>query len=294
MVWRYIKAQLMVLLCGGLVGPIFLAVYFATGQSSLLKWMFYVRLIITPAGVLIALAVANFGAKSAAKTAALEQAGVLALAQITGMGETGTRINDQPLVTLQLHIEGPGIAPFDSQDRVIASVTRLGNLTNRKLVVLVDPATRQYQIDWERSALINGLVPATFTISEDNRTYDLSGQTGALMEILQILKANGIGMNNMIDLRSNPAARQQVQAIVRRAAAQQAPAGYAPAPAPGAPPPPSPAQFAARQPPPAQFATPPPEVSISARLQELETLRATGAVSEEEYTAKRAQILSDL
>ena len=52
------------------------------------------------------------------------------------------------------------------------------------------------------------------------------------MEILQILKANDIGMNNMIDLRSNPAARQQVQAIVRRAAAQQAPAGYAPAPAP--------------------------------------------------------------
>ena len=108
---------------------------------------------------------------------------------------------------------------------MIASVTRLGNLTNRKLVVLVDPATQQYQIDWERSALINGLVPATFTVAEDNRTYDLSGQTGPLMEILQILKANGIGMNNMIDLRSNPAARQQVQAVVRRAAAQQAPAG---------------------------------------------------------------------
>ena len=282
MVWRYIKAQLMVLLCGGLVGPIFLAVYFATGQSSLLKWMFYVGLLITAADVLIALAVANFGAKSAAKTAALEQAGVLALAQITGMGETGTRINDQPLVTLQLHIEGPGIAPFDSQDRVIASVTRLGNLTNRKLVVLVDPATRQYQIDWERSALINGLVPATFTISEDNRTYDLSGQTGALMEILQILKANGIGMNNMIDLRSNPVARQQVQAIVRRAAAQQAPAGPGQAPAHGGPPPPP------------QYPAMAPEPSTSQRLQELETLRATGAVSEQEYNAKRAQILSDL
>ena len=65
-----------------------------------------------------------------------------------------------------------------------------------------------------------------FTIAEDNRTYDLSGQTGPLMEILQILKANGIGMNNMIDLRSNPAARQQVQAVVRRAArGQAAPAG---------------------------------------------------------------------
>jgi hypothetical protein len=281
MVWRYIKAQLMVLLCGGLVGPIFLAVYFATGQDSILKWMFYVGLLITAADVLIALALANFGAKSAAKTAALEQTGVLALAQITGMGETGTRINDQPVVKLQLHIEGPGIAPFDSQDRVIASVTRLGNLTNRKLVVLVDPTTQQYQIDWERSALINGLVPATFTVAEDNRTYDLSGQTGALMEILQILKANGIGMNNMIDLRSNPAARQQVQAIVQRAAAQQAPVRPGPPPTSGAPPPP-------------QYPAMAPEPSTSQRLQELETLRATGAVSEEEYNAKRRQILSDL
>jgi hypothetical protein len=271
----------MVLLCGGLVGPIFLAVYFATGQDSILKWMFYVGLLITAADVLIALALANFGAKSAAKTAALEQTGMLALAQITGMGETGTRINDQPVVKLQLHIEGPGIAPFDSQDRVIASVTRLGNLTNRKLVVLVDPATQQHQIDWERSALINGLVPATFTVAEDNRTYDLSGQTGALMEILQILKANGIGMNNMIDLRSNPAARQQVQAIVRRAAAQQAPVRPGPPPTSGTPPPP-------------QYPAMAPEPSTSQRLQELETLRATGAVSEEEYNAKRRQILSDL
>lgn len=280
MVWRYIKAQLMVLLCGGLVGPIFLVVYFATGQDSLLKWMFYVGLLITVADVLIALALANYSARSAAKTQALEQSGVLALAQITGMGETGTRINDQPLVKLQLHIEGPGITPFNSEDRVIASVTRLGNLTSRKLVVLVDPATQEYQIDWERSALINGLVPATFTIAEDNRTYDLSGQTGALLEILQILKAHGIGMNNMIDLRSNPAARQQVQAIVRRAAAQQTPAGQAAASSAGTPPP--------------QYPSTPPEPSVSQRLQELETLRATGAVSEEEYTAKRAQIIADL
>lgn len=282
MVWRYIKAQLMVLLCGGLVGPIFLAVYFATGQEPILAWMFYVGLLITAADILIALALANFGAKSAAKTQALERSGVLALAQITGMGETGTRINDQPVVKLQLHIEGPGIAPFNSQDRVIASVTRLGNLTNRKLVVLVDPATQEHQIDWERSALVNGLVPATFTIAEDNRTYDLSGQTGALMEILQILKANGIGMNNMIDLRSNPAARQQVQAVVRWAAAHQAPAASAPASAPGPPPPPP------------QYPAMSPEPSTSQRLQELETLRATGVVSEEEYTTKRAQILSDL
>jgi hypothetical protein len=117
-------------------------------------------------------------------------------------------------------------------------------------------------------------MPATFTLAEDNKTYDLSGQAGPLMEILQILKANGIGMNNMIDLRSNPAARAQVQAVVRRAAAaQKAPAAPTPAAAP--------------------YVTPP-EPTTAQRLQELETLRATGAISDGEYNTKRQQILTDL
>jgi hypothetical protein len=278
MLGRYIKAQIMVLICGGLVGPIFLAVYFATGESGLLKWMFWVGLLITAADVLIALALANFGAKSAAKTQALEQSGVLAFAQVVGIHETGTRINEQPLVKIDLQISGPGITPFATQDRVIASLTRLPMITNRKLVALVDPTTNEYQIDWERSALVGGVMPATFTLAEDNKTYDLSGQAGPLMEILQILKANGIGMNNMIDLRSNPAARAQVQAVVRRvAAAQQAPA--APAPAAAAPA----APYVA-----------PPEPTTALRLQELETLRATDAISDDEYNTKRQQILTDL
>ncbi|MGA8250541.1 MAG: SHOCT domain-containing protein [Mycobacterium sp.] len=269
MLARYLKAQLLVLLCGGLVGPIFLVVYFALGQLSMLQWMLYAGLLVSVADVLIALWLANFGAKSAAKTAELEQYGVLALAQITGLSETGTRINEQPLVKLDLHISGPGLVPFDSQDRVIANVTRLGNLTARKLVVLVNPTTQQYQIDWERSALVNGLVPAQFTLAEDNRTYDLSGQAGPLMEILQILKANNVPLNRMVDIRSNPALRQQIQAVVRRAVQQQAPAAQ-------------PAPVAA------------PQQSVAQRLQELETLRTSGALTEQEYTARRAQIISEI
>jgi hypothetical protein len=85
----------------------------------------------------------------------------------------------------------------------------------------------------------------------------------------------------MIDLRSNPAARAQVQAVVRRAAAaQQAPAAPAPAGVPPASYAPAPA--------------PAPEPTTAQRLQELETLRATGAISDDEYNAKRQQILSDL
>jgi hypothetical protein len=242
-----------------------------------MKWMFWAGLAITALDVFIALGLTSMGARSSAKKQALEQTGALALAQVVGIHETGTRINNQPLVKIDLQISGPGIAPFASQDRVIASLTRLPMITNRKLVALVDPATMEYQIDWDRSGLISGVMPATFTIAEDNRTYDLTGQVGPLMEILQILKANNIGVNNMIDLRSNPVARQQVQAIVRRAAAQ-APPAPAPASAPSTP----------------SYPVAPPEPSTAQRLQELETLRATGAISDDEYTAKRQQILADL
>lgn len=282
MLTRYLKAQLFVLLCGGLVGPIFLIIYFAMGPFSrqYVGWMFYVGLLVTAADVLIALALANYNAKSQAKSQALEQSGVLALAQITGMGETGMMVNDQPVVTVNLHIQGPGITPFDSQNRVRASVTRMGNLTSRKLVVLVDPATNDYQIDWQRSALVNGLVPAQFTITEDNKTYDLSGQTGPLMEILQILKANNIPFNGTVDLGSNPAVREQIHAVVRRAAQQAQPAAQ---PTPAA------APMAAAPP-----VITPPAPSIAQRLQELETLRASGAISDAEYTTKRQQIISQI
>jgi hypothetical protein len=273
---RYLKAQLVVLLCGGLVGPIFLIVYFVLGLGSLLQWMFYVGLVITVADVLIALALANYGAKSSAKTAELEQTGVLALAQITGLTETGTWVNNQQVVKVHLHISGPGLLPFDSEDRVIASVTRLGNLNARKVVVLVNPTSGEYRIDWERSALVNGLVPAQFTVAEDNKTYDLSGQAGPLMEILGILKANNVPLNQMVDIRSNPVLRQQIQAVVRRAAQQQAPAAQ-PAPA-GAP---------------ASVVTPP-EPPIAQRLDELKVLHASGALTDQEYESRRAQIISEI
>lgn len=276
--WRYIRIQAFVLLCG-IVGPIFLVIYFTSGMPEM-KWMFWTGLLVTVLDVLIALAITGFGVQSAAKNEALEARGVLALAQVTGIHETNTRINEQPLVKLDLQISGPGIAPFASEDRVLASITRLPMITNRRLVAVVDPATNEYRIDWDRSGLISGLMPATFTIAEDNRTYDLTGQTEALMEILQILKAHNIGMNNMIDLRANPAAREQVQAVVRRAAARQAPP--APAPAPVAPMAPG-MTFPAAPPP-----------SAAQRLQELKTLRATGAITEDEYSAKRQQIIADL
>jgi hypothetical protein len=56
--WRYVRVQLFVLLCG-IVGPIFLFVYFAVQPEPDLKWMYYIGLVITAADVLIAIGIAN-------------------------------------------------------------------------------------------------------------------------------------------------------------------------------------------------------------------------------------------
>src|ERR1700749_2611897 len=128
MLARYLRAQFTVLVRGGIIGPIFIAAYFFAPKifasagpaqvptgfdlSSTIRhaigWMLWVGLLITVVDVLAALWLAPSNAKSAAKNAALLQTGVLTTAQITGLAETGLRINDRPVVNLDLHIAGPG------------------------------------------------------------------------------------------------------------------------------------------------------------------------------------------
>src|ERR1700735_740736 len=94
MLARYIKAQIIVLVCGGLVGPIFLVTYFAlpnlmgsfgSEADSIVEqstsWLLWVGALITVADVLVAIWLANRGARSSAKMAGLRQTGVLAAAQ---------------------------------------------------------------------------------------------------------------------------------------------------------------------------------------------------------------------
>lgn len=286
MLARYLKAQLVVLVCGGVVGPIFLITYFllpglmgdqfssvdssigTTIQQST-SWLLWAGVLITAIDVFVALWLANRGAQSTAKMAALQQTGVLATAQIQGMGETGMRINEHPVVNLDLRITGPGVDLTDRK-RVTVDFTKQAIVTARKLVVLVDPTTHQYEIDWQASALVAGVVPMQITSSEDHKTYDLTGQAGPLMEILQIYKASNLPTSGTVDIRNYPAVRQQVMAVVRRAAETQS----VPAAAGGV-----------------GAAAPP---SAAQRLEELEKLHAGGALSEAEYAAARQKIIADL
>lgn len=273
MVKRYVKAQFIVLLCGGLVGPIFLAVYFALGAMArpYLNWMFWTGLFVTAVDVLAALALTNYGAKSAARHDELTRHGVLALVRTTGISDTAWFVNDQQMIKVGMHVDVPGGPGFDVQQTMAASPARMQILNGHTLVALVESGTQNYEIDWDASALIAGVVPAQFTSDADGRTYDLTGQAGPLMEILTLLHANGIPWRGTVDVRSSPGVREQVMAIVRRAAA-------APPDAPAV----------------AAVAVPPAARTISERLQQLETLHATGAITDAEYSAKRQEILADL
>lgn len=52
--WLYVRIQLAVLVCG-IVGPIFLGVYFAAQPEPTLKWMYFTGLVVTAIDILIAL-----------------------------------------------------------------------------------------------------------------------------------------------------------------------------------------------------------------------------------------------
>jgi hypothetical protein len=56
--WRYVRIQLMMFVFG-IVGPIFLVLYFATQPDPSMKWAYWAGLFVTAADVLIALALTN-------------------------------------------------------------------------------------------------------------------------------------------------------------------------------------------------------------------------------------------
>ena len=56
--WRYVKIQLMMFVFG-IVGPIFLIIYFATQPDPSMKWAYWAGLFITAADVIIALLLTN-------------------------------------------------------------------------------------------------------------------------------------------------------------------------------------------------------------------------------------------
>lgn len=57
-VWLYVRIQLMMFVFG-IVGPIFLIIYFASQPDLTLRWMYWSGLFITAADILIALSITD-------------------------------------------------------------------------------------------------------------------------------------------------------------------------------------------------------------------------------------------
>lgn len=258
-VGTFLRTLAFVMLCG-IVGPIFLVLYFVIGDRSL-QWMFWTGAAITVLNVLIAFAIAYGADNRREKIARMMATGRMALADLTSVEQTTVEINGQPLVKLGLRIHGDGVPTFDAQIRKTVPIVAQGLLHRRVLAVLVDPATREFEIDWQASALVAGSVPAQFSSAEDGRTYDLSGQPGPLIAILEVLRRHGIATDGTVDLRNgDPYLRQEVMGIVRQYGRQ-----------PGA------AATDGR--------------SLTERLDELDALRAAGRISEPEYGEARRRLL---
>ena len=242
-------------------------------REPILKWMFWTGLLVTAADVLIALAPDEQWRQVGRQVAVPRAQGVLALAQVTAISETGTRINDQPLVKINLHIEGPGLTPIDGQDRVIASVTRLP-LDHRAQAGRPGRPGHQYlpdRLGEKRSGQRSG----------SGTVHARRGQPD-----LRPVRAGRPSDGDHAD----PQGQQHPDARHHRHPVESccASAGDGRGAARGARGTRSGARGRARRG--SHHRRP----STAQRLQELETLRATGTISEAEYTAKRQQIIAAL
>ncbi|MFE0749602.1 SHOCT domain-containing protein [Gordonia sp. NPDC058843] len=281
-VWSALGTFAFVMLCG-IVGPIFLVAYFVIDAPET-EWMLWTGIGVTVLDVVLGVAIAWFNYRGGAKLERLRAAGVLGIAEITSIGQTGVEINDQPMMKLGLRILADGLAPFEVSTRKVVPHYQQPLLAARRLAVMVDPNSQDFEIDWQATALLAGTVPARFTSEEDGRTYDLTGQAEPLGEILQILGRHGVAGSGVIDLRSNPQARAEVMDVVRGWAGVRAdsashsrtdsPFLEKPGDASGR------AADAGR--------------SAADRLTSLDELRRTGAITEEEYTRARQRIVDDL
>ena len=147
-VLNFVKTLAFMLVCG-IVGPIFLVIYFASGSSDLIGWMLWTGLGVTLLDVLIAFLIAIGRTNGQRKTYRLQQVGRRGLAEIVSIEQTGVRINDQPLLNLHVRIHGDDIAPFEAQAKSVIPDFRLPLLYQGPTPVLVDPETQEWEFDWD-------------------------------------------------------------------------------------------------------------------------------------------------
>lgn len=81
-------------------------------------------------------------------------AGIPGVAVVRSIEQSGTTINQQPLVTLDLEVHPEGLPPYALRKRMLVPLAALGQLgAGSTLAVRVDPAKpKRLAVDWDLSA----------------------------------------------------------------------------------------------------------------------------------------------
>jgi hypothetical protein len=203
----------------------------------------------------------------------LRQEGIPGRATILEMTQTGTYVNEQPMVKFRLRIEATGVPAYEVEERMVVPLIALGTLTSgQPLTVYIDREDhKRFTIDWG-----GGLGAPAMTVSSQGGTpVNLASNPAAVQEISKILEQRGIEAAGEIDLRQDPAARQEVLDALRRHGVDAAHEAAAAAPTlPVAPPAPD---------------EPPLE-----RLTKLMQLKGAQLISDEEFEAQRKRIIESI
>lgn len=135
-------------LLAGIVGPIFLVMGLNVDGPET-GWLLPTGIGITALDLVIGVLVGMGRHRGRLKTYRLKQRGRKARGEVLSFEQTNVRINDQPLVRLRLRISGADIAPFEVEGKHVVSEIRLPLLYAGELPVLVDPETKEWEIDWD-------------------------------------------------------------------------------------------------------------------------------------------------
>jgi hypothetical protein len=205
---RIALAEVLVMGCGGFLGPI-LIIYGIHDLGQLIA-----GLTVTVLSQVVVWGLVRVTVRADAQVAALKRDGMMVVAVITSAVEHESDQHVEPNVRLGLRVEGPSFA-FDTTADVRGDRDHMPSIDARRVVVLVDPSAQRCHLDWDRSAIMNGPARARFTVTDDGRTYDLTGQAEALVHVLEILRAHGFPPRDWNEAaRANPTVRRQLAEVV--------------------------------------------------------------------------------
>ncbi|GAA3664733.1 hypothetical protein GCM10022237_26000 [Nocardioides ginsengisoli] len=138
---------LFMLLCG-VVGPVFLIIGLNVGDEPGSGWLLPTGIGVTVLDLVIGGLLGRGRYRSAQRSYRLHRRGRSALATVLAADSTNVQINNQPLMALRLRIHGADITPFEVSAKKVIPSFRLPLLYAGDLPVLVDPESREWEIQW--------------------------------------------------------------------------------------------------------------------------------------------------